>query len=77
MTDWQPIETVELPPFVKENWFMDAFKCLGARSGYFMGQITYGYTERGKGRWKDARGYICTPEFWMPAPAPPPFDVDH
>lgn len=72
MSEWQPIETAPIPAFDKERWYSISFYCLGARRGSFLGQIHYGYTSTGKGRWKDAGGYNCVPRFWMPSPAPPP-----
>lgn len=68
---WRPIETCELPAFDKDRWYMDVLSCLGATNNYFLGRIDYGYTERGKGRWRDARGYICNPTHWMPSPPIP------
>lgn len=74
---WQPIESAPLPSFDKSKWYMEAFACLGAKADHVFGRVSYGYTERGKGRWQDARGYLCQPTHWMPLPAPPTSHASH
>ena len=66
--NWQPIETYELPPFVKDSWFIS-----GDRVLVWIGHVSiaqYGYTKRGKGRWWGVLGN-CNPTHWMPLPEPP------
>ena len=68
MSDWQPIETCPPFPFNQAKWFMD-----GPRYLLWIGQCTigaYGYTEKGKGRWRNYVGGI-TPTHWMPLPKAP------
>jgi len=66
--EWQPIETAPPYPFVAEKWFQngpryllwDGFATIGS----------YGYTQKGKGRWQGWRGTI-NPTYWQPLPAAP------
>ncbi len=66
--NWQPIETAPLYPFAKETWFKNGPRYLLWTGGVTIG--SYGYTERGKGRWQDHMGNI-NPTHWMPLPEPP------
>jgi hypothetical protein len=71
MSEWQPIETYPLPPFDKDKWFMSGERVLIVKGGMTVSIGNYGYTERGKGRWRDAMGYTCSPTHWMRLPEPP------
>lgn len=67
--NWQPIETAPIKPFDKEKWHTRASeRVLLYRSRITIG--SYGYTEKGKGRWQDHNGNL-TPTHWMPLPEPP------
>lgn len=67
--EWQPIETCPIKPFDQEKWYMAHSERVLLFAGYpVIGQ--YGFTEKGKGRWKDHYGNI-KPTHWMPLPAPP------
>jgi hypothetical protein len=69
MTEWQPIETAPIEPFNKEKWFERHSPSLLVFANYI--QIaSYGYTERGKGRWIGGLGVIA-PTHWMPLPNKP------
>lgn len=69
---WRPISEVPVRPFDKDKWYLNALRCLGNVSvnGY-VDIISYGYTERGKGRWQDSNGRICIPTHFQPLPLPP------
>lgn len=66
---WQPIETVPPYPFVQKDWFISGPRYLLWQ--YFAFTGSYGYTERGKGRWIDPNGRIVNPTHWMPLPDAP------
>lgn len=66
--DWMPIETAPIPMFDKENWFVSGPSVLLFKNYPVIG--SYGYTERGKGRWR-TYGRIIEPTHWMPLPPPP------
>jgi hypothetical protein len=69
MAEWQPIETAPIEPFNKAKWFSSFSPRLLLWNGYC--QIgTYGFTERGKGRWT-ANGHVLNPTHWMALPDPP------
>jgi hypothetical protein len=69
---WQPIETCPLQPFLKEKWFYDVARVLVVYNRKHVGIASYGYTERGKGRWKtESTQHVITPTHWMPLPDPP------
>ncbi len=69
---WRPIETAPIPQFDAERWYMINFRCLIALKGNSYTTIgNYGYTEKGRGRWKDTFDRVCEPSHWMPLPAPP------
>jgi len=67
--EWMLIETCPIKPFDKEKWFQ-------AHSDtvlLWVGRTTigsYGFTEKGKGRWQNVYGNI-KPTHWMPLPEPP------
>ena len=66
---WQPIETAPIQPFVKEAWYKDSPKLLLWTDHYCV-LGGYGYTEKGKGRWRSWAGNI-SPTHWMPLPVAP------
>lgn len=68
--EWQPIETAPKGRFYAEKWFLSASPPLLLWDGLGATIGQYGYTERGKGRWRDWRGNV-EPTHWMPLPAPP------
>jgi len=70
MSEWKPISEAPEYPFVQKNWYMNGPRMLLVeRTKVFIG--SYGYTERGKGRWQDEYGRNCHPLYWMPLPPPP------
>lgn len=66
---WQPIETYPVPPFTADKWFMNGDRCLIAIGYVDMG--SYGFTQKGKGRWQNTLGHNCAPTHWMPLPDKP------
>lgn len=65
---WRPMETCPPFEFDQANWFKD-----GPRYLLWVGHCTigsYGYTEKGKGRWRNHFGNIH-PTHWMPLPEAP------
>lgn len=71
MSEWQPIESAPIQPFVKEDWFLSGKRILACQKSRFTFIASYGYTSKGKGRWIDHNGRVCTPTHWMPLPEPP------
>ena len=69
MSEWQPIETAPIGTFNPSKWYLDTLRCLVV-SGY-VDIATYGFTSRGKGRWKNSMDRICYPTHWMLLPEPP------
>lgn len=67
---WQPIKTAPIQPFDAENWYMSASPNLLLWSGHWVTIGGYGYTQRGRGRWRNHAGTL-TPTHWMPLPQPP------
>ena len=66
---WRPIDTCPPFPFDKETWFKDGPRYLLWVGGYCtIG--SYGYTQKGKGRWRNYLGSIH-PTHWMPLPEAP------
>lgn len=74
MGEWQPIETAEIRPFDKEKWFMDHSPRLLLWNGHYAEIGSYGFTSKGKGRWRNYGG-IVTPTHWMPLPPSPKEDL--
>jgi len=74
-TVWRPIESAQIEPFKKAEWFKPhsakMLLCTALGGHIYIGN--YGYTQRGKGRWRDSGGYIRAPQFWMPLPTAPAF----
>ena len=68
--DWKAIETAPIEPFNKEKWFMSHTPSLLLWNGYYCEIGTYGYTQRGKGRWL-VDGRVFHPTHWMPLPDAP------
>ena len=67
--NWQPIETFPLPEFVAKDWHKPGPRVLLWINRYaIIG--SYGYTQRGKGRWQEY-GRTCVPTHWMPLPSAP------
>lgn len=72
MGEWKPIEKLDIPPFDTGEWYRDVARVLVVCGEYSWVQIaTYGYTQKGKGRWQDQHGRICHPTHYMPLPDPP------
>jgi hypothetical protein len=69
MSEWQPIETAPPFPFNQERWFHNGPRMLLC-SGRVVFIGSYGYTQKGKGRWQNEHGRNCYPTAWMPLPAP-------
>ena len=70
---WMPIATCPPFEFDKENWFSN-----GPRYLLWSGRCTigsYGYTEKGKGRWQSHYG-IIHPTHWMPLPDAPKVEMN-
>lgn len=66
--EWQPIETAPEYKFDPNRWYMN-----GPHYLLWVGFVTigsYGYTQKGKGRWQNHNGNII-PTHWMPLPPPP------
>jgi hypothetical protein len=70
MTKWQPIETAPIENFDAERWYMPATPWVLVSEGQSVFMAQYGYTEKGKGRWRNHFG-VCKPTHWMPIPEPP------
>jgi hypothetical protein len=68
MSEWQPIETAPFFAFNKETWYKNGPRYLLFAGYEVIG--SYGYTEKGKGRWQ-ADGRIINPTHWMPLPERP------
>ena len=70
MNEWQPIATAPIEDFKPKLWYERHSPPLLLWTGWCeVG--SYGYTERGKGRWRGQHGRIITPSYWMPLPEPP------
>jgi len=68
MSEWQPIETFPIHTFDKETWYKDGHSYL-----FWTGHVVigaYGYTQKGKGRFRSWYGNIL-PSYWMPLPESP------
>lgn len=68
---WMPISTYQIHPFNKNNWYMDSPRVLVYVPNRYVTIASYGYTQKGKGRWVDITGRVCEPVSWMPVPADP------
>ena len=69
---WQLIETAPKGEFVPERWYMRTFRCLAAFGpDRYIDIVTYSYTEKGRGRWRNSSKRVCEPTHWMPLPEPP------
>lgn len=68
--EWQPIETAPIGEFAPERWHKTALRCL-IWNGHFATIGRYGFTQGGKGRWKDEFDRVATPTHWMPLPDAP------
>jgi hypothetical protein len=66
--NWQPIETCPLPEFDPVCWYASGKPVL-TWDGW-VSIASYGYTAKGKGRWRNHMGVIA-PTHWMPLPDPP------
>ena len=69
MSEWQPISTYPLPEFDVVHWYKSTPRVL-IWDG-FVRLASYGYTQKGKGRWRDHDVRICHPTHWMPLPIAP------
>lgn len=67
---WRPISEAPIQPFDAKNWFMrhSDYLLLWVAYGCVIG--SYGYTQKGKGRWQGPHGTI-KPTHWMPLPGKP------
>lgn len=72
---WQPIATAPIEPFDKERWYMKHSPYLLLWNGGGISIGSYGYTQRGKGKW-ESNGRIYCPTHWMPLPTPPDAKVN-
>ena len=69
---WQPIETAPIESFDKEKWFMRHSPNLILWNGHYHVIGSFGYTQKGKGRWTSESGRIIyRPTHWQPLPEPP------
>jgi hypothetical protein len=68
--NWQPIESYRVPEFSAETWYRGGPRVL-LWNGNYADIGTYGYTQKGKGRWRDHMGRITIPTHWMPLPSGP------
>jgi len=66
---WMPIASCPEFPFEKDTWFRDGPSYL-LWTGSYCTIGAYGYTQRGKGRWRSYHGTI-TPTHWMHLPVGP------
>jgi hypothetical protein len=67
--NWQPIETYPLPEFDAKTWYRNGPRVL-LWTGNYATIGSYGYTQKGKGRWQD-QGRTTVPTHWMPLPSNP------
>ncbi len=66
--DWLIIDDYPLPEFNQATWYKSGESVLVWDR---WAQIaSYGYTQKGKGRWRSNMGVI-NPTHWMPLPGPP------
>ena len=69
MSKWEPIDTCPIQPFNVDRWYVSGQMVL-VFAGGCVSIAQYGYTRKGKGRWKNWLG-VCEPTHWMPLPEPP------
>ena len=69
MSEWKPIKDISVFEFDSEKWYNDGPRYL-LWAGHHITIGSYGYTKKGKGRWRNSLGNI-NPTHFMPLPAPP------
>lgn len=67
---WQTIETAPIKPFEAEFWYKQHSPFLLLWTGNYCEIGSYGFTEKGKGRWQGRHG-IITPTHWQYLPEKP------
>lgn len=67
--DWKPISECPEFKFSQEDWYLNGPRYLLWIGYQVIG--SYGYTEKGKGRWKRDNGYVIEPTHYMDLPDGP------